>query len=182
MSSTSRPNILFAIADDASHYLAYGHSFVRTPAFDRVCADGIRFDAAFTTNPKCAPSRASILTGRHTWQNRESCLHIDYWPDNLPVYTDMLDYAYEIEWFDAQLMKILARLEEIGEQDNTLVVVTSDNGCPFPRVKGQMYDDDFKLPFGVMWGDRIGSGRVVGILSVLLISSRPFSTLPGSRL
>jgi arylsulfatase A-like enzyme len=274
-SQTTRPNILFAIADDASHFGAYGHSFVTTPNFDRVCRDGVRFTAAFTTNPKCAPSRASILTGRHTWRNRESCLHWNYWPDDLPVYpdsleaagyrigytgkpwapgewrrcgrtrnpagpeynaleadppegthiarcdyaanfadfldkrpddqpfsfwyggrephrkyvygegaahgkrledidavppywpdeesirTDMLDYAYETEWFDLHLGRMLEELEKRGELENTLVVVTSDNGAPFPRVKGQMYDDDFRLPLAVMWQGTIPGGRVV---------------------
>ena len=57
----NRPNILFAIADDASHFSAYGHSFVDTSHFDRVARDGLLFNGAFTTNPKCAPSRASLL-------------------------------------------------------------------------------------------------------------------------
>jgi arylsulfatase A-like enzyme len=47
-----RPSILFAIADDASHMSAYGHQFLRTPNFDRVARAGVRFTAAFTTNPK----------------------------------------------------------------------------------------------------------------------------------
>ena len=52
-------------------------------------------------------------------------------------------------------------MAELGELDDTVVIVTSDNGCPFPRVKGQIYDDDFRLPFAVMWLDRITLGRVV---------------------
>jgi arylsulfatase A-like enzyme len=50
----------------------YDHRFVHTPHFDCVARDGVRFDAMFTTNPKCAPSRASLLTGRHTWQLGEA--------------------------------------------------------------------------------------------------------------
>ena len=270
-----KPNILFAVADDASHFSAYGHEFLNTPAFDRAAREGILFTGAFTTNPKCAPSRAGILTGRHTWQNRESCLHWNYWPENLEVYTDLLeeagyhigytgkpwgpgnwsrcgrtrnpagpdyntnrlvppegsriadidyaanfrdflernpegkpfhfwyggkephrpyspgegrrigkppaqeipvppywpdekkvredinDYAFEIEWFDRHLDSMLDILEKRGELENTLVVVTSDNGAPFPRIKGQMYEDDFRLPFAVMWKGRIKPGRRV---------------------
>jgi N-sulfoglucosamine sulfohydrolase len=63
VSSTNRkPNLLFAIADDASHMSAYGHRFVNTPHFDRIAREGLLFYYAYTTNPKCAPSRASILT------------------------------------------------------------------------------------------------------------------------
>ena len=268
-----RPSILFAIADDASHFSAYGHRFLNTPNFDRVAREGVLFANAFTVNPKCAPSRACILTGMHTWQLEEACNHFGvfpskfavypdlvenagyfvgftgkgwapgdyaaggfernpagpeftgrtldppsstiktkdyaanfgdflearpddqpfcfwygghephrkyeagegvrnggriedvtvpaYWPDDDVVKSDVLDYAFETEWFDKQLGLMLDQLEAIGELDNTIVVVTSDNGMPFPRVKGQMYEDDFHLPLAVRWGDRGKPGRVV---------------------
>lgn len=268
-----RPNILFAIADDASHMGAYGHAFVRTPNFDRVAADGVLFHNAFTTNPKCAPSRAGILTGRQTWQLEEACDHWGVFPSKFRVYPDLLedagyhvgytgkgwapgdykkggfdrnpagpefagetldppsstisskdyagnfrkflrsrrddrpfcfwygghephrpydagegrrhgkdpssipvppylpqddtvrsdlaDYAFELEWFDAQLGKMLEILEETGELENTLIVVTADNGMPFPRVKGQIYEDDYRLPFAAMWLERVPGGRAV---------------------
>lgn len=258
-----KPNILLALADDASHFGCYGHDFVRTPVIDAIAEEGMLFENAFTPNPKCAPSRAAILTGRYPWQNEAACNHnvffpagltlfpdilenggyhigftgkgwapgdykqngyhrnpagneynnytleppegskisncdytanfkvfldkkpadapfyfwygcrephrpytfgegsnksiseIDYlpsyWPDTPEVRQDMLDYAFEIEWFDHHLGNILNILRERGELNNTLIVVTSDNGCPFPRVKGQMYEQDFHLPMVVQW-------------------------------
>jgi hypothetical protein len=89
----TRPNILFAIADDASHFGAYGHRFVRTPHADRIAAEGIRFDFAFTPLPKCSPSRASILTGRYPWQNEEACDHYGIFPAKFQVYPDLLEAA-----------------------------------------------------------------------------------------
>lgn len=60
-----RPNILFALADDAGmHFGAYGCPWVATPAFDRVAQHGVLFTNAYTCNSKCAHSRASIITGR----------------------------------------------------------------------------------------------------------------------
>src|SRR5690606_32421156 len=47
-------------------------------------------------------------------------------PDTEEVRSDLLDYAVEIEWFDHQLGKMLKLLEEAGELDNTIIVVTSD--------------------------------------------------------
>ena len=69
-----KPNILFAIADDASwkSFGAYGCEWIKTPAFDRVANHGILFTNAYTPNAKCAPSRASILTGRNSWQLAEA--------------------------------------------------------------------------------------------------------------
>jgi N-sulfoglucosamine sulfohydrolase len=74
-----------------------------------------------------------------------------YWPDNETVRNDMLDYAYEIEYFDQHLVKMLDILKENGELENTIVVVTSDNGMPFPRVKGHVYEYDNHLPLAIMW-------------------------------
>lgn len=78
-----------------------------------------------------------------------------FWPDNETVRTDMLDYALEIEHFDANLVAMLNVLREAGELDNTIVVVTSDHGMPFPRCKGQEYEYSNHIPFAVMWKDGI---------------------------
>lgn len=74
-----------------------------------------------------------------------------FWPDNEQVRNDMLDYAYEVEYFDQHLGRMLALLEKRGELDNTIVVVTSDNGMPFPRVKGHIYEFANHLPLAIMW-------------------------------
>jgi len=77
------------------------------------------------------------------------------WPDNEAVRNDMLDYALEVEHFDRHLGRMLAELEKRGLLDNTLVVVTSDNGMPFPHDKGYAYNDSGHLPLAVMWKNRI---------------------------
>lgn len=85
-----------------------------------------------------------------------------FWPDNDTVRTDMLDYAFEIEHFDSHLERILHSLEENGELDNTLIVVTSDNGMPFPRCKGAQYEYSNHMPLAIMWADGISNpGRVI---------------------
>jgi uncharacterized sulfatase len=84
-----------------------------------------------------------------------------YWPDTAEVRSDLLDYAQEIDWFDTQLAKILAKLEAVGELDNTLIVVTSDNGMPFPRAKTTLYDPGVRMPLAVRWPGRIPAGRVI---------------------
>ncbi|MCP3930764.1 MAG: sulfatase [Bacteroidetes bacterium] len=274
----NRPNILFAISDDQSypHAGAYGCSWVKTPAFDRIAQEGILFNQAFTPNAKCSPSRACILTGRNSWQLEEATNHVPFfpekfktfpevllehgyfvgrtgkgwapgvaekdgkprdligknyteqtlvppakhisnnnyaenfrsfleekedkqpfffwygatephrryefqsginkgkkklsditevpafWPDNDTVRTDMLDYAFEIEHFDKHLSEMLKLLEEEGLLENTIVVVTSDNGMPFPRIKGQIYEYDNHLPLAIRWGKGINSpGRTI---------------------
>lgn len=270
-----RPSILFIIDDDWSwgHAGAYGCQWIKTPAFDRIAREGVLFTSTFTNNPKCSPCRASILTGRNTWQLEEAMCHFGlfrakwpvypdlleragyhvghtgkgwgpgdfkaggfprnpagpayqkhklkpplqgigntdyarnfadfhnarrpgqpfcfwvgghephrpyeegsgrragrkpadvvvpgYLPDNSLVRSDLLDYAQEVEWFDAQVGRILEYLEKTGELDDTLIVYTSDHGMPFPRVKGQLYDAGFHIPMAIRWGRHVRPGRVV---------------------
>ena len=291
-----RPNILFCIADDAAwlHFGAYGCQWVSTPVFDSVAARGVLFENCYTPNAKSAPSRASLLTGRYSWQLGEAGNHIchfpedagvftealeeagydvaftgkgwapgnpgmkngrrrqltgeawqnrkltpptsemlatDYaanfsdflssredasrpwffwfgcrephrryeygsgaakggrttgeidrvpafWPDNETVRNDMLDYGFEIEHYDRQLGLMLARLEELGELDNTLVIVTSDNGMPFPRAKGTQYEYAHHMPLAMMWPQGVNSpGRreAVYVSFVDIAPGRPLS-------
>lgn len=276
---SSRPNILFVISDDQSypHASAYGTTWVKTPAFDRVAREGLLFTRAYTPNAKCAPSRATVLTGRNSWQLEEAANHVNnfpakfrgyvealgahgyftgftgkgwgpgnpgtidgkprqltgpafsqlkakpptpaistvdyagnfaaflqkkpaaqpfcfwfggqephrryqfgsgvklggktvaqidrvpgYWPDNDTIRNDMLDYAFEIEYFDSHLGRAIEALEQAGELENTLIVVTSDNGMPFPRSKGASYEVSNHMPFAVRWGRGIAKpGRTV---------------------
>ncbi len=281
--AAERPNILFIIADDASRdsFGAYGATYVKTPGFDRIADEGVVFTQAYNCNPKCAPARACLLTGRHSWLLEEACNHnpylsakwkfypflledegykigytgkgwgpgvwagqnasratgtdnpaghpfneiklkppydgisntdyaanfeaflkersaenedapfcfwlgvkephrkyeLDSWkadgrdlaevsvpayyPDNATIRGDLADYAIEVEWFDQHIQKALDHLDASGELDNTLIIATSDHGMPFPRVKGQLYDDGFHIPFVVRWGDKIKAGRTV---------------------
>ena len=85
-----------------------------------------------------------------------------FWPDNDTIRTDILDYAFEIEYFDSHLVKILEIIEKSGELENTIVVVTADNGMPFPRIKGQAYEYSNHMPLAIMWGKGIKNpGRTV---------------------
>src|SRR5688500_4452495 len=90
-----KPNILIAIADDWSwpHAGAYGCKFVKTPAFDRVAKEGVLFRNAFTASPGCSPSRAALLTGRHTWQLEQAGTHASSFPKKFQVYPDLLEAA-----------------------------------------------------------------------------------------
>ncbi|MBT8055876.1 MAG: sulfatase, partial [Gammaproteobacteria bacterium] len=89
-------------------------------------------------------------------------------PDTESVRSDLLDYALEIEWFDQHLARIITLLEERGELDNTLIIVTSDNGMAFPSAKAMSYEYGLHVPLAIAWGDRIEGGRVVDDLVSLL--------------
>lgn len=85
-----------------------------------------------------------------------------YWPDNDTVRNDMLDYAFEVEHFDRHLGRMIAELEQRGLLENTLVIVTSDHGMPFPRGKGSAYEASNHVPLAARWPRGIAKpGRVV---------------------
>jgi uncharacterized sulfatase len=285
MESSERPNILFAISDDQSfiHTSFAGCDFVKTPAFDRIAAEGIYFQNCYAGSPGCAPSRSSLVTGRHHWQNEQAGQHGSAWlkkyvpfideirdngyyigragkgvgpfkyaensndtllreenaagpwrsyikyeekdderfatginqvnyfenfrfflenneknapfffwygghephrgyekgswknagkklkdvevpeflPDNDVIRGDLLDYAVEIEWFDLHLQRMLEHLDDIGELDNTIVIVTSDNGMPFPRAKANSYEYGVHVPFAVRFPPQFPGNRIV---------------------
>ena len=71
LTSAKPPNILFVFTDDhASHAIsAYGSVINTTPNLDRLANEGMLFRNAFVTNSICAPSRAVILTGKHSHLN-----------------------------------------------------------------------------------------------------------------
>ncbi|MEQ9307454.1 MAG: sulfatase [Marinoscillum sp.] len=70
-SSQKRPNILFIMSDDHAYQAisAYGSELLQTPNIDRLANEGMLFTNASVTNSICAPSRATILTGKHTHIN-----------------------------------------------------------------------------------------------------------------
>ncbi len=66
-----RPNILFIMSDDHAYQAisAYGGELLQTPNIDRLADEGLLFSNACVSNSICAPSRATILTGKHTHIN-----------------------------------------------------------------------------------------------------------------
>jgi arylsulfatase A-like enzyme len=66
-----RPNILFIMADDHSYQTisAYSDKLIKTPNLDRIADEGVIFRQSFVGNSICAPSRATLLTGKHTHKN-----------------------------------------------------------------------------------------------------------------
>ena len=69
--AADRPNIIFIFTDDhtARALSAYGSTINQTPNLDRIANEGMRFDRCYVTNSICAPSRAVILTGKHSHLN-----------------------------------------------------------------------------------------------------------------
>ncbi|MFN4146837.1 MAG: sulfatase [Runella sp.] len=76
-------------------------------------------------------------------------------PDTPEVREDILDYYYEVERFDREVGQMIEKLRQMGELDNTLVVVTSDNGMPFPRAKATVYDGGANVPLIIAWKNQI---------------------------
>lgn len=78
-----------------------------------------------------------------------------YLPDNEITRRDICDYLQQIEQFDLRCAEVLALLEKSGQLDNTLIVVTGDNGWPFPRSKATCYDSGTHQLLAIRWGARI---------------------------
>ena len=84
----------------------------------------------------------------------------DFLPDTEETRNDVADYYFELEWFDRHLGRMIALLEKQGLLENTVIVVTSDNGMPFPRAKSTLYDYGVHMPLAIRWGKQTAKGQV----------------------
>ncbi len=84
-----------------------------------------------------------------------------FFPDTEVVRTDICDYYWEVQRFDSDVGKALRMLEQMGELENTIVVMTGDHGWPFPRGKTNLYDHGVRVPLAVQWGSKITKNRIV---------------------
>lgn len=86
----------------------------------------------------------------------------DYLPDVPEIREDFADYLGECLAFDEGLGVLLEVLEERGELENTIIVVSGDHGIPgFPRAKANLYDLGTRVALAVRWPAGIAGGRVV---------------------
>jgi uncharacterized sulfatase len=102
-------------------------------------------------------------------------------PDVKLVKSDMLDHYFEIEWFDAQLGKMLKFLQEKGELDSTIVVVTADNGMPFPYAKANLQEFGTHVPLAICWGKGISRQKVVNELVGMIDLAPTFLEIAGIK-
>lgn len=82
-------------------------------------------------------------------------------PDHEIIRNDVADYYFEVQRFDREVGEALALLEQAGELDNTIIVMTGDHGMPFPRGKSNLYDLGAHVPLVLRWGKSVPGGRTI---------------------
>ncbi|MCL6220551.1 sulfatase [Zunongwangia sp. M21534] len=107
-------------------------------------------------------------SGIKSGKKLESVTVPGFLPDSPEVRSDLLDYALEIEYFDQQLLRMLTKLESIGELENTIIIVTSDNGMAFPYAKANANENGTHVPLAIRWGKKYKGGKTVEDLISLI--------------
>ncbi|MEM9326677.1 MAG: sulfatase [Bacteroidota bacterium] len=105
--------------------------------------------------------RFEYQSGSRAGKRLEDAQVPDFLPDVDTIREDLLDYALEIEWFDTHLGRMLDLLDSLGELDNTLVIVTSDNGMAFPRAKANAYDYGIHVPMAISMPSQFQGDRKI---------------------
>jgi arylsulfatase A-like enzyme len=82
-------------------------------------------------------------------------------PDVPDVRSDVATYLSEIETYDREVGRILAAIDKAGRLDNTLIVITSDNGMPFPRSKATLSEFGTHMPLAIRWPSHVPAGKTV---------------------
>jgi arylsulfatase A-like enzyme len=135
------PNVLVILLDDTgfADFGAFG-SEIETPNIDRLAAGGLRYNN-FTTTAVCSPSRAALLTGLN--HQSAGVGWLANMNSGFPGYRGEIrddderlvsarlqeNYAAYVDNADQQIGKLIAYLEKSGELDNTIIILTSDNGA-----------------------------------------------------
>jgi arylsulfatase A-like enzyme len=83
----------------------------------------------------------------------------DFLPDILQVRKELADYHDAIAFFDAQCGHIIDLLEKYGYADNTIIVMSGDNGFDWPRGKATLYESGINVPLIIKWPGKIKSGQ-----------------------
>ncbi len=125
-----KPNVLVVLTDDLGYHDVsyYGAKNIETPNIDRLCKDGMRFDYFYTNSPVCAPTRASLMSGRY--------------PDFVGV-PGLIRYHKENNWgYLTPNTKLLpAQLKELGY--HTAHVGKWNLGLESPNLPNQKGFDHF---------------------------------------
>ena len=128
----TRPNIIYIMSDDHAYQAisAYGHGLNKTPNIDRLAKEGAIFTRACVTNSICAPSRAVMLTGKHSFVNGK------------------VDNRFPFDWNQDNFPK---QLQKVGYQTAMIGKIHLDGlplGFDFSMVlpgQGQYYNPDFLI-------------------------------------
>jgi arylsulfatase A-like enzyme len=91
-----------------------------------------------------------------------------YLADTPETRADLALYYDEISRMDAQIGRFISELERRNLRNNTLIIFLSDNGQPFPRAKGTLYDAGMRTPLIFSWPEQIEAGESFeGLASVI---------------
>jgi N-sulfoglucosamine sulfohydrolase len=120
--------------------------------------------------------------GLETGMKLEDAVVPSFLPDTPEIRSDILDYYFEIEWFDNHVAQTLKLLAERGKLDNTLIVYTADNGMPFPRAKANGYEYGIHVPMAIRFGAQAVAGRVVDDLVGFIDLSPTFQEAAGIKI
>ena len=98
---SKRPNIIFIMSDDHAYQAisAYDKRLIETPNIDRIAQMGILFTNASVTNSICAPSRATILTGKHSHLNGKIDNHFQFDTANVTFPQLLQEAGYQTAMF-----------------------------------------------------------------------------------
>ena len=103
-----------------------------------------------------------------------------YYPDTATVRADMARHYNNIAVMDAEVGAVLAKLEEDGLADDTLVVFMTDHGDGLPRAKRWTYDSGLHVPLVVRWPERVAPSEVNGELVSGVDLAPTFLSLAGA--
>ena len=136
-----------------------GRSYRASPSSSRACRPVSPSASGFGSHDPHRPYE--VGSGKKLGLDPAGVKLPAFWPDAPEVREDVLDYYAAVERFDREVGEMLDLLQKAGQLDNTLVVMSGDNGWPFPRCKSNVCDGGTRQPLAVRWPARVPGGRVL---------------------
>ena len=137
-----------------------GPNYKDFATFLKSCPDGKPFCFWFGSHD---PHRPYVLgSGRQSGMKLDDITVPPYLPDTPEVRGDIADYYFAVQRYDREVGEILQQIEAAGRLQNTIVIMTGDNGWPFPRAKANLYDAGVRQPLSVSWPAKVKAGGKCG--------------------
>ena len=154
-----------------------GKRFKNFDQFLNQCPDKKPFCYWLGTSDPHRPFKAG--SGKASGMDLSKIVVPGCFPDDKVIRNDIADYYVEVQRFDALVGKAIQLLEKSGQLENTIIVMTSDHGMPFPRCKSNLYDTGARVPLVIRYGKFPGDRKVDDFVS--LVDIAPFFLQAASK-
>lgn len=173
--AVKKPNLILYMPETmrAESLACYGHPLVRTPNFDRLASEGVRFTQCHVQNTVCGPSRVSLATGWPVHVRGHRSLYYFLHPDEPNLFRYLKQNGYDVYWYGKNDMLSTESFPDSVTEWGSRAPRGRSKGNPWPESDRRYYSFLFEAG-----GDRRETGDWANVEAAIRIlerdSDKPF--------